>query len=257
MSIVPEAQTPLVSETLLKKRRSIDELAYKRSIVSAAQNNPRRKLRGDSTKVKRPEEYLKEYLIKEKSHNRMKRKQRQASRKSSTTIKTPLQKSTVGFVIRINEGKHVSSEIKSQLRELKLNMKYDAQFVKLDEDTIRKFQPLDDYIVYGYITKRSVIELVHRRAFTNAKSQARQPLTDNMTVESLLGDKGILCLNDLSDEIFSVGNNFESAVSILSTFQLSAPYGSYETKILNTRSEVEDKGGFIGIAMDKFLEKIL
>ena len=70
---------PLISETLLKKRRSLDELAYKRSLISIDQvikyklliflmylkffyilKKPK-KLRGDATKVKRPEQYVKDF----------------------------------------------------------------------------------------------------------------------------------------------------------------------------------------------------
>lgn len=119
-----------------------------------------------------------------------------------------------------------------------------------------KFKPLDDYITYGYISKRSVVELVNRRAFTNAKG-SRQPLSDNLTVETLLGNKGILCLSDMSDMIFSVGSHFDDATSILCPFKLSAPLGTYESKVLRNKDEVEQKGGFIGDDMDSFLNKIL
>lgn len=121
---------------------------------------------------------------------------------------------------------------------------------------IGKFKPLDDYITYGYVSKRSVVELVNRRAFTNAKG-SRQPLSDNLTVETLLGDKGILCLSDMSDTIFSVGPHFEEANSILCPFKLSSPLGTYESKVLRNKDEVEEKGGFIGEKMDSFLNKIL
>jgi large subunit ribosomal protein L7e len=119
-----------------------------------------------------------------------------------------------------------------------------------------RFEGLSDYIAYGFISKRSVIELVHRRAFTNYKG-SKQPLSDNVIVETLLGDKGILCLNDLSDEIFNVGPNFHAANEVFSAFKLSSPTGSYEKKILNVQDEVEQKGGFLGEDMDKFLDKIL
>jgi hypothetical protein len=98
--------------------------------------------------------------------------------------------------------------------------------------------------------------LVHRRAYTTLKG-AKLPLSDNLTVETLLGDKGILCLNDLSDEIFNVGPNFDDSISILSTFKLSAPLGNFEKKVLNSKTELEKKGGFIGDEMDKYLEQIL
>lgn len=100
------------------------------------------------------------------------------------------------------------------------------------------------------------MELINRRAFTNAKG-ARQPLSDNLTVETLLGHKGILCLSDMSDAIFSVGPHFEDATSILCPFKLSAPLGTYEAKVLRNKDEVEEKGGFIGDKMDEFLNKIL
>jgi large subunit ribosomal protein L7e len=78
-----------------------------------------------------------------------------------------------------------------------------------------------------------------------------------VTVEKLLGEKGLICLNDLSDEIYNLGTNFNDAIGILSTFKLSSPQGSYETNVLKTRNEIEDKKGFVGNEMDLFLEKVL
>jgi hypothetical protein len=49
-----------------------------------------------------------------------------------------VKKPTVGLMIRIKEAKKVTLDIKSQLRALKLNALYDAQFVNLTEDNIRK-----------------------------------------------------------------------------------------------------------------------
>jgi large subunit ribosomal protein L7e len=111
-------------------------------------------------------------------------------------------------------------------------------------------------LAYGYITNKSVVELVHRRAFANI-SGGRKPLSDNLTVEEALGDKGILCLNDLSHEIFNVGPHYESASKLLCTFKLSAPVGNYEKTVLDIHDKVEEKGGFLGDEMDVFLNKIL
>ena len=121
---------------------------------------------------------------------------------------------------------------------------------------IGRLKPLDDYVLYGFVSKRSVIELVHRRAFTTIKG-SREPLSDNLIVEKVLGEKGILCLNDLSDEVYSIGEHFDDAISILCTFKLSAPLGSYEARVLNVSNVLEKKGGFVGDEMDAFLEKIL
>jgi large subunit ribosomal protein L7e len=117
-------------------------------------------------------------------------------------------------------------------------------------------KPLDAYLAYGYLTNKSVSELLHRRSFANIGG-VRKPLTDNVAIEKALGEHGILCLNDLSHEIFNIGPNFDAATKILCTFKLSAPVGNYEKKILNVNDQVEEKGGFLGDEMETFLAKIL
>ena len=248
------------------------------------------------------------YVQKEGSKKRMERRKKQIEKQSSKTIKRTISKDTVGLMVRLHDGKNLTGALKAELRELKLNQKYDAQFINLNEENISKFaygyvvylltyspycfiihnyvhmlclyivfhclanhiqfylfiylciigrlKPLDDYVLYGFVSKRSVIELVHRRAFTTIKG-SREPLSDNLIVEKVLGEKGILCLNDLSDEVYSIGEHFDDAISILCTFKLSAPLGSYEARVLNVSNVLEKKGGFVGDEMDAFLEKIL
>lgn len=82
-------------------------------------------------------------------------------------------------------------------------------------------------------------------------------LLDNNAVEEALGDKNIICLQDLSHEIYSIGENFEAAKNILCTFKLSAPVGAYEKNALKIHDNVEEKGGFIGDKIELFLNKIL
>ena len=119
-----------------------------------------------------------------------------------------------------------------------------------------QLKPLDAYVAYGYVTNKSVVELVHRRAFIE-NGGVKKPLSDNLTVEKSLGEKNILCLNDLSHEIYSVGPSFDSARKFLCTFKLSSPVGHYEKKILKVNDEVENGGGFLGEDMEAFLNKIL
>jgi large subunit ribosomal protein L7e len=257
MSFDP-SKAPLISETLLKARRSLDELAYRKSVNPHQQNKRPRIIRGEDVKMKRPEQFMREKLIKQGSQNKMKRRQREVEMRTRG-VKVPKGsiRATVGFAIRIHEGRHASDEIKAALRKLGLKAKYDGIFFKLDEPGIASLLPLAAYVAFGYVTKKSVEELVHRRAFCIDKGGARVALTDNVSVEKKLGDKGILCLNDLSHEIFSIGEHYEAAVGLLAPFKLSAPVGSYEKKLLDVNDEVEDKGGFLGDGMDQFLSKIL
>ena len=110
-------------------------------------------------------------------------------------------------------------------------------------------------MAYGYLSEQIVSDMIHRRTFLSGREA--KPLTDNLTVEKLLGDQGILCLNDLAHEVYTVGPHFDKAVKIIRPFKLSAPVGHFEKKILNVHDQVEGKAGFIGQQVEEFLKKIL
>jgi large subunit ribosomal protein L7e len=187
----------------------------------------------------------------------MQRRERQQARRVHCSVPASELKATCGFVVRIHQGRHASDEIKNALREMKLNKKYDAKLIRLDEATIAKLRPYDAYLAYGFIPNKAVIELIHRRTYANVNG-ARRALSSNIEVESALGHLGILCLNDLVNEIYSVGPNFDAVVTFLTTYKLSSPVGHFEKKILNENDQVEEKGGFLmGDSMDEFLNKIL
>lgn len=122
--------------------------------------------------------------------------------------------------------------------------------------TSARLKPLDAYVAYGYVSNKSCVELVHRRAFIQ-DGTVRKPLSDNITVEKALSQCNIICLNDLSHEIYEVGSNFDKATRFLCPFKLSAPVGHYEKKVLKINDDIESKGGFMGEDMETFLNKIL
>jgi len=56
------------------------------------------------------------------------------------------------------------------------------------------------------LIKRSVRELIYKRGFAKVNKQ-RIPITDNAIIEQSLGKFGIICVEDLVHEIFTVGPN--------------------------------------------------
>lgn len=131
------SKPPLVSETLLKKRRNLDELALQRSLTVQTQNKKKRVIRGEDIKIKRPEQFVTEFRIQEGSKNKMLRRKKVVERKN-TPVPRVLIKNTVGLAVRIHAGKHSNIMIKSELIKMGLNKKYDAVFVKLDAEGIGK-----------------------------------------------------------------------------------------------------------------------
>jgi hypothetical protein len=69
----------------------------------------------------------------------MLRRKRETEKRKRPNVPESALKSTVGFVVRIHAGRHTSQEIKTQLRDMGLNHKYDGIFMKLDDASIGEY----------------------------------------------------------------------------------------------------------------------
>jgi large subunit ribosomal protein L7e len=86
------------------------------------------------------------------------------------------------------------------------------------------------YIAWGYPNLKSVRELVYKRGFGKVNKQ-RVALTENSLIEASLGQFGIVCVEDLIHEIFTMGEHFKEANKFLVPFKLSSPRGGLENKL--------------------------
>ena len=247
---------PLVEETLLKKRRTLDDLKHRRAITVERQVKRKRVIRGEDVKIKRPEQFVREYRIKEGSKNKHERRKRQAAQRSTPKAASGQIRKTIGLIVRIHAGRHTDPGIKKELASMGLKKKYDAKFIKLDKQSLATLTALDAYLAYGFISLKQVTELVQKRAFIMSKG-VRMPLSDNLTIEKALGEKDILCLDDLAAEVYNVKEHFEACMDLLAPFKLASPVGNFEKKMLEYHEDIESKGGFMGEAMTDFLAKIL
>ncbi|XP_056150263.1 60S ribosomal protein L7-like 1 isoform X2 [Lampris incognitus] len=80
---------------------------------------------------------------------------------------------------------------------------------------------------------KSVRELILKRGQAKINKR-RVPLTDNTLIEEHMGKHGIICLEDLIHEIYSVGRNFRVVNNFLWPFKLSV-----------ARHAVKDKAGLL------------
>ncbi len=112
------------------------------------------------------------------------------------------------------------------LRLLQIN---NGVFVRLTKATSEMLRMVEPYIAYGYPNLKSVRELIYKRGFGKINRQ-RIPLTDNSLIEGALGKYGIMCMEDLIHEIFTVGPNFKQASNFLWPFKLSNPTGGFRPR---------------------------
>merc|ERR1719311_949892 len=88
---------------------------------------------------------------------------------------------------------------------------------------------VQSWITFGEPNLKTVRELVYKRGFGKVNKQ-RLPLTDNSVIEGALGKYGIVCIEDLTHEIYTVGPNFKSASNFLWPFKLNSPRGGLVKK---------------------------
>ncbi|KAM3568019.1 hypothetical protein VYU27_009849, partial [Nannochloropsis oceanica] len=119
--------------------------------------------------------------------------------------------------------------VKKILQLLRLRQIHNGVFIKLNGSTINLLRWVEPYIAYGYPNLKSVRELIYKRGYAKVNKQ-RLPLTDNTLVEQELGKYGLICVEDLIHEIYTVGPNFKQAANFLWPFKLSSPKGGYKEK---------------------------
>jgi large subunit ribosomal protein L7e len=207
-------------ESYLKKRKRNQELqekAKKQRLETVQKNKEKRQLI-----FKRAEQYIREYRAKERSLIHFRRTAKQAG----NFFLEPEPK--LALVIRIRGTMGLHPKPRKILQLLRLRQIHNATFVRLTGATKQMLRLIEPYVTYGTPNLKTVRELIYKRGFAKVNRQ-RIPITDNSIIEAALGKHGIICVEDLIHEIFTVGPNFKSANRFLWSFKLNPPRGGYKT----------------------------
>jgi len=216
-----------VPESVLKKRRTQDELKAKRAAAAVAARRKAKDARKEY--FKRAEKYVKEYKQAERALVR----QRRQAKATGNYFAEPQAK--LALVVRIRGIMGVSPKVRKILQLLRLRQIHNAVFVRVNTATLKMLQLVAPYIAWGYPSVKVVRDLVYKRGFGKVNKQ-RIPLTDNTVVENTLGAKtkgAIICVEDVVHEIFTVGDNFKAVNNFLWPFKLSSPSGGFSKKLLH------------------------
>jgi len=220
-------------ESVLKKRKTLEEIRAKRLKLKADENKKRHAARADI--FKRAERYVREYRAREKSEIRFRR---QAKNAGNFYI-APQPK--VLFVIRIRGINNVSPKVRKILQLLRLRQVHNGVFIKVNKAVSNMLTLVEPYITYGPPNLKSVRELIYKRGYGKLNKQ-RIPLTDNSVVQHALGKFNMICVEDLIHEITTAGPHFKEANNFLWPFKLSSPLGGYTAHKKTHFSEGGDHG---------------
>jgi len=218
---VPTKEDILVPETLLKKRKSQE----KERAAKAEELSKKRKANKEKRGVifKRAEQYVKEYRDAEREKIRLSR-----AAKQEGSYFVPDQPKLV-FVVRIKGINKIDPKKRKTLQLLRLLQINNGVFIRLTKATLEMLKIVEPFVAYGYPNLKSVRELIYKRGYGKVNKQ-RIPLTDNAIIEENLGKHGIVCMEDLIHEIYTVGENFKQASNFLWPFKLSNPTGGFEKR---------------------------
>merc|ERR1712044_9432 len=147
---------------------------------------------------KRAEKYIKEYRIQEREEIRLSRE----ARKHGNFYVPPEPK--VAFVVRIRGINGIHPKPRKVMQLFRLLQINNGTFVKLNKATLHMLRIAEPYITWGYPNLKSVRELIYKRGYGKVEGK-RIPLTDNAVIERVLGKSGIICMEDLIHEIYTVG----------------------------------------------------
>merc|ERR1712099_190115 len=172
---------------------------------------------------KRAEKYAKEYQDQERDEIRLKR-----DAKKEGNYYVPGETKLV-FVMRIRGINQVSPKVKKVLQLLRLRQINNCVFIKMNKATQNMLRICEPYITYGSPNLKAVRDLVYKRGFVKVDGN-RTPITSNDIIEGKLGKMGIICVEDLIHEVFTVGPNFKYASNFLWPFKLNNPTGGWRKK---------------------------
>ncbi|EAT90304.1 hypothetical protein HBI56_047770 [Parastagonospora nodorum] len=242
-SSVPTQNDILVPETLLKKRKSQEKAREERALATKEKRDKSKKKR--EVIFTRAEKYVKEYRDAEKEKIRLSREA-----KKSDSLYVPAE-AKLAFVVRIKGINKIDPKKRKTLQLLRLLQINNGVFIRLTKATLEMLKIVEPFVAYGYPNQKSVRELIYKRGYGKVDKQ-RLPLTDNEIIEENLGKYGMICMEDLIHEIFTVGPNFKQASNFLWPFKLNSPTGGFHKRKFKHFIE----GGDLGNREDKINELI-
>lgn len=211
--------------TILKRRKAAEKAAAAKDAVVSKKKNG--KAFGPGDYFKRAEKYVADYRAKERDVIRQKRIAR------STGSFYVEEQPKLAFVIRIKGINKMAPKPRKILQLLRLRQINNGVFVRLTKATQEMLKIVDPYIAYGTPNLKSVRELIYKRGAGKVSGQ-RIALTDNKIIEQALGKFDVVCMEDLVNQIFTVGKHFKQCNSFLWPFKLnSANGGLHKRKALH------------------------
>ncbi|XP_067624275.1 uncharacterized protein RpL7-like [Eurosta solidaginis] len=177
---------------------------------------------------RRPESFVMGYLKAERTAKRIKQT---ILRTKFTDTKDASKTNKKLLLVMRHAGKKIFDETTNKIfQTLHMTHRHHAVFLRNDKETQILLKVIEPFIIYGYPSISVIRELIFKRGFARINYQ-KTPIQSNTLVEEHLGEKGVICLEDIIHEIYTVGPNFDAVREFLCSFLLKAPRDGFKNKV--------------------------
>lgn len=183
------------AQTVLRHKNRLSEKAQQKARQKIESFTIQKsKMKIPKSEVTRPEDFVNAYREKQKNYSYY--KLRKASPREADL---PDEKEVV-LILRIHGNKNVSEQQTRMLRKLGLRKAHEARLFKTDADLRNTLKLVENFVVYGPVDRKTIKELVSKRGHLRVGDELKL-ISSNQIVEDVLGNLGVVCVEDIVGEI--------------------------------------------------------
>lgn len=178
--------------------------------------NRKFKLRKPKRSYKKPESFINEFRRAERDTKRIKR----VIMKKDLFAPIPTDGPKLLVAMRHRAHHIASAECKKVLNNLGLGRLHNTVLLKNDAQSEALLKIVEPYVIYGYPNIQTVRDLIFKHGFLKINGK-KTAMNSNKLIEDHLGEDGIICIEDIVHELFTVSNNFKNIKKMLTPFVVS------------------------------------
>ena len=184
------------AETVLLRKNRINEKAEQK----AKQKIESFKIQKDKQKkpkleIVRPDQFVDDYKQKQKNYAYF--KLRKHNKKE-----VKINDDEILLVLRIRNDKNLSDNQKRILKRLGLHKVHEAHIFRADSALRDQLKLIENFVIYGHINRKTLKSLISKRGNFKVENKL-QLISSNKIVEDVLGNYGIVCVEDIVGELVS------------------------------------------------------
>lgn len=208
-----EGQSLKIAETVLKKRR--EDVAAREERAATIKKEKRARRQRDRPTVRTAQHFIKKtrQAMLDSRRLRVQRNRKPKQQRDPSC--------RIYCVVR-NHRSGGCKKTKEALKSLGLTTPYSCTFIANDEEATTILRKVSPFVFYGLPSADTVrrLFLTRGRLKKEIVEGGDRMLSDNTKVEEVFGSLGLLCVEDLINEVLTAGPHFKAVMEKIGSFQL-------------------------------------